>query len=154
MTSVEAVWPAADVTVTVVVFPVPIEDFWAWSCPFSMETWSPVTDVVAARVLPDPPVTVNAEVLPPVFPARMFSTSSPEIARVSSTLTVMSIVLDWPYAVSQVTVTVWFIPTAVEFFTLRTPSETDAPLNEETVQILVEESDAVMEAVFSVALFL
>ncbi len=86
--------------------PVPIDAFCAWSCPFSMDTFSPVTSVEAAREFPDPPVTVNAVVLPPSLPAMMFRTSSPEMARVSSTLTVTLHVLAWPYAVIQVTVTV------------------------------------------------
>ncbi len=42
----------------------------------------------------------------------------------------------------------------MEFFTFRTPLETVAPLKLETDQVFAEESDDVIEAVFSAELFL
>ena len=95
LTSVDAVWPAADVAVTVADSPCAAELFMAYSFPSEILTVSPASAVDAARVFPEPPDTVNTEVEPSV-PARRFREESPVIVRVSSTSTVTSTALVWP----------------------------------------------------------
>ena len=92
-TVVEAVCPAADVTVTVTVEPCIAELEDAFSFPPTMLTERPVTSVDAVMTLDDPPDTVKAPVDEGV-PAMTFRTLSPEMARVSSTSRVTCTVLD------------------------------------------------------------
>ena len=76
------------------------------------------------------------------------------IERVFSTLTETLQVLVWPYAVVQVTVTVWAIPEEAGLVMVRTPLLMLAPENSETDQVLVEEFEALMVTDFPLGLFL
>lgn len=93
----------------------------------------------AARVLPDPPLTVNEDVDLAVLAIALSVALPPEIVNVSSTFRLTTLVTTWPYAVVAVTVTLADMFAAVELTIETTPDvETVTPLYAETVHVIVD----------------